>query len=96
MSIMLLTPVTLMRRIASAGAGISRRATQHKARVGLCRCKRQQSSLHQQQPVRSPAVQSLFAGIKEGNRGSLSRGITLVESTRSDHREQARELVAAC
>ncbi|KAJ2516621.1 hypothetical protein GGI11_003399 [Coemansia sp. RSA 2049] len=96
MSIMLLTPVTLMRRIASAGAGISRRATQHKARVGLCRCKRQQSSLHQQQPVRSPAVQSLFAGIREGNRGSLSRGITLVESTRSDHREQARELVAAC
>ncbi|KAJ2088204.1 hypothetical protein IW138_004376 [Coemansia sp. RSA 986] len=46
--------------------------------------------------ITSPKVQKLFEGIKEGNRGSLSRGITLVESTRSDHREQARELVAAC
>ncbi|KAJ1723258.1 hypothetical protein LPJ61_005842 [Coemansia biformis] len=41
-------------------------------------------------------VQTLFEGIRRGDRASLARGITLVESTRADHRQQARELVAAC
>ncbi|KAJ2774878.1 hypothetical protein IWQ56_000380 [Coemansia nantahalensis] len=44
----------------------------------------------------SPAVSALFDGIRGGDRASLARGITLVESTRADHRQQARELVAAC
>ncbi|KAJ1642889.1 hypothetical protein J3B02_002103 [Coemansia erecta] len=41
-------------------------------------------------------VLTLFEGIVKGDRASLSRGITLVESTRLDHRKQARELVSAC
>ncbi|KAJ1879808.1 hypothetical protein LPJ57_002630 [Coemansia sp. RSA 486] len=39
---------------------------------------------------------ALFEGIVRGDRGSLSRGITLVESTRPDHRALARDLVSAC
>ncbi|KAJ2215753.1 hypothetical protein EV179_001977 [Coemansia sp. RSA 487] len=74
------------RRILAAG---------HRAWIGLCQHK-PPPSLLQRRWITSPKVQKLFEGIKEGNRGSLSRGITLVESTRSDHREQARELVAAC
>ncbi|CAM3663727.1 methylmalonyl Co-A mutase-associated GTPase MeaB [Smaragdicoccus niigatensis] len=36
---------------------------------------------------------SLAQEILAGNRAALSRGITLVESTRADHREQAQELL---
>ncbi|KAI9502308.1 hypothetical protein GGI25_006128 [Coemansia spiralis] len=50
----------------------------------------------QKRLIISPAVQRLFDGIKSGDRSSLARGITLVESTREDHRGQARELVSAC
>ncbi|KAJ1893869.1 hypothetical protein LPJ66_005514 [Kickxella alabastrina] len=39
---------------------------------------------------------TLFEGICKGDRRALARGITLVESTRSDHRSDARELVSAC
>ncbi|KAJ1937143.1 hypothetical protein GGF37_005325, partial [Kickxella alabastrina] len=39
---------------------------------------------------------ALFEGIRKGDRRALARGITLVESTRSDHRSDARELVSAC
>jgi LAO/AO transport system kinase len=35
----------------------------------------------------------LAAAIREGDRAALARAITLVESTRSDHREQAQELL---
>jgi LAO/AO transport system kinase len=38
----------------------------------------------------------LFEGIRAGDIPTLSRAITLVESTLPDHREQARELIAAC
>jgi LAO/AO transport system kinase len=40
-----------------------------------------------------PAVASLVQGIVAGDRRALSRGITLVESTRPDHRDQAMALV---
>ncbi len=38
-------------------------------------------------------VAELAAGVIEGSRASLSRAITLVESTRPDHRSVARELI---
>ena len=37
-------------------------------------------------------VATLAAAIREGDRAALARAITLVESTRTDHREQAQEL----
>jgi LAO/AO transport system kinase len=37
----------------------------------------------------------LAEAIREGDRSALARAITLVESTRSDHREQAQELLLA-
>ncbi len=40
-------------------------------------------------------VADLAAGIEAGDRRALARGITLVESTRTDHREQAARLVDA-
>jgi LAO/AO transport system kinase len=43
---------------------------------------------------RAPDVPALLAGIKEGSRASVSRAITLVESSRPDHRLAARELLA--
>jgi LAO/AO transport system kinase len=43
--------------------------------------------------VTDPTVASLVQGIVAGDRRALSRGITLVESTRPDHREQAMALV---
>lgn len=42
-------------------------------------------------PVDIPA---LVAGIKDGQRAAVSRAITLVESSRADHRAAARELLA--
>jgi LAO/AO transport system kinase len=35
------------------------------------------------------------AGVREGSRQAVARAITLLESSRADHREQARELLAA-
>lgn len=43
------------------------------------------------QPI--PSIAELSAGILQGNRVMLSRAITLVESTRPDHLEQAQALV---
>jgi len=43
---------------------------------------------------RAPDVPALVAGIKEGRRAAVSRAITLVESSRPDHRLAARELLA--
>ncbi|KAI9098806.1 ArgK protein-domain-containing protein [Phlyctochytrium arcticum] len=41
-----------------------------------------------------PKVQKLFDGLKAGDRQSLARAITLVESTRSEHREETQKLLA--
>ena len=49
-------------------------------------------------PLRMPdadPVADLAEGIAAGDRRALARGITLVESTRTDHREQAARLVDA-
>ncbi len=35
----------------------------------------------------------MLAGLQSGDRGTLARTLTLIESTRSDHREQANELL---
>jgi LAO/AO transport system kinase len=43
---------------------------------------------------RAPDVPALVAGIKEDRRAAVSRAITLVESSRPDHRLAARELLA--
>lgn len=40
-----------------------------------------------------PDVTTLIDGIRSGNRRSLARSITLLESTRSDHRTQANQLL---
>jgi LAO/AO transport system kinase len=40
-----------------------------------------------------PTVAELAAAIREGDRSALARAITLVESTRTDHRERAQELL---
>ncbi|QIX25878.1 methylmalonyl Co-A mutase-associated GTPase MeaB [Nocardioides sp. JQ2195] len=40
-------------------------------------------------------VPELVAGVREGRRAAVSRAITLVESSRPDHRLAARELLAA-
>ncbi|HEY3016059.1 MAG TPA: methylmalonyl Co-A mutase-associated GTPase MeaB [Nocardioides sp.] len=40
-------------------------------------------------------VEALATGVREGNRAAVSRAITLVESSRPDHRTAARELLAA-
>lgn len=47
-------------------------------------------------PERSstPDVGALVAGVREGRRDAVSRAITLVESSRADHRVAARDLLA--
>lgn len=45
--------------------------------------------------VRDSAVDRLAAAVRSGDRVALPRAITLVESTRSDHREQAQQLLLA-
>jgi LAO/AO transport system kinase len=40
-----------------------------------------------------PTVAELAAAIREGDRSALAKAITLVESTRTDHRERAQELL---
>ncbi len=37
--------------------------------------------------------QALISGIKSGNRAALARGITLIESTREDHQQEAQALL---
>lgn len=43
----------------------------------------------------SDAVAQLAAAVRSGDRAALPRAITLVESTRADHRRQAQELLLA-
>ena len=43
-----------------------------------------------------PDTQALFHGIRSGDAASLSRGITLIESTAAKHTEQANDLIEAC
>src|SRR6201986_1949413 len=40
-------------------------------------------------------VDELAAAVRSGDRAALARAITLVESTRPDHREQAQQLLLA-
>src|SRR3979411_2822714 len=40
-------------------------------------------------------IQELAAAVRSGDRAALPRAITLVESTRPDHREQAQQLLLA-
>ncbi|MEZ4322145.1 MAG: methylmalonyl Co-A mutase-associated GTPase MeaB [Myxococcota bacterium] len=42
-----------------------------------------------------PSVEVMVAGVLEGNRAMLARAITLVESTRADHQQQAGEVLTA-
>ncbi|WP_282603577.1 methylmalonyl Co-A mutase-associated GTPase MeaB [Paracoccus sp. PARArs4] len=51
------------------------------------------SSLAQKRGDR--AMDQLLQPVLQGDRRALSRAITLVESTRADHRERAQELIAA-
>ena len=47
-------------------------------------------------PQKSFSVQHLVAGILAGDRPLLSQAITLIESTRTDHRLQARKVINLC
>ena len=40
-------------------------------------------------------TEDLITGVKSGSRRALARLITRIESTRSDHRKQAAEAIAA-
>ena len=40
-------------------------------------------------------VEQLAAAVRSGDRAALPRAITLLESTRADHREQAQQLLLA-
>lgn len=44
---------------------------------------------------KSDTVEELAAAIRSGNRAALPRAITMLESTRADHREQAQQLLLA-
>src|SRR6266496_3631826 len=39
-------------------------------------------------------VETLADGVRDGDRASIARAITLVESRRADHRDQAQQLLA--
>ncbi len=43
----------------------------------------------------SPTSAALVDGVRSGDRAALGRAITLLESSRGDHRQEARELLAA-
>src|SRR5476651_1092356 len=42
---------------------------------------------------KAPNVAALARGINAGDRAAIARAITLIESTRADHRKMARNLV---
>jgi len=46
-------------------------------------------------PTVAPTVHELAGALRNGDRSALARAITLVESTRSDHRAKAQELLLA-
>jgi LAO/AO transport system kinase len=46
-------------------------------------------------PPGGPTTMELAAGVRDGDRRALARAITLVESTRADHRRQAAEVLDA-
>lgn len=50
----------------------------------------------QEKKRQDPQLKELFDGIRAGDRKVLSQAITLVESTRPDHQQLARELVEQC
>lgn len=52
------------------------------------------SVLRPTQAVQVPAPAEIAGGIRSGDRGSLARGITLVESNAARHRPAARELLS--
>ncbi|MFH6946540.1 methylmalonyl Co-A mutase-associated GTPase MeaB [Flavobacterium sp. FlaQc-50] len=56
------------------------------------------SAIHQIQKNRKkqPSAEELISGILNTNRTSLSRGITLVESTNPEHAEKANEVIKGC
>ncbi|HVG51422.1 MAG TPA: methylmalonyl Co-A mutase-associated GTPase MeaB, partial [Xanthobacteraceae bacterium] len=45
------------------------------------------------QPASSDDLRALLSALRAGDRATLARAITLIESTRPDHQEQARQLV---
>lgn len=47
-------------------------------------------------PDRQPTPEAYLKGIRSGDRRILGRAITLVESTRADHKETARALIERC
>lgn len=47
-------------------------------------------------PRRDLSAEEYVQGIREGDRTILSRAITLIESTRSEHRELAEDIIEAC
>jgi LAO/AO transport system kinase len=45
--------------------------------------------------VKAATVRELAAAVRDGDRAAIARAITLVESRRADHREQAQQLLVA-
>ncbi len=48
------------------------------------------------QRKKAPSTEALIDGIRQSNKTSLSRAITLIESTAPKHRDQARQIIEAC
>ena len=47
------------------------------------------------EPASLPADEALIAGVRAGERRALAKAITLVESTRADHRQRAQAVLGA-
>ena len=52
--------------------------------------------LEKRRGKKEASVDELFEGIISGNRTALAQGITLVESSRSEHQTKAQELIQKC
>ena len=51
--------------------------------------------MHTGVDVMTTTADALADGVRAGRRAAIARAITLVESRRADHREQAQQLLAA-
>jgi len=67
-------------------AGISSPEITNVSAINLIKNKRRQQ----------PTAEELISGILSGNRTSLSRAITLIESTNSEHAEKANQIINGC
>ncbi|MDE5544589.1 MAG: methylmalonyl Co-A mutase-associated GTPase MeaB, partial [Bacteroidales bacterium] len=54
------------------------------------------ATLHARKAQKPMSTEEYVKGIREGNRTTLSRAITLIESTLPEHQRQAQEIIEQC